>query len=407
MSENSETSETLQEIPLFKVYMNPEVTVSMNKTLLSGYIAQGPRNDEYETALKRFFKNDRIATVNAATSGLYLSLRLVRKEIQEIDGYHGKVNVLSCPQTCTATNFPIPENGYGIKWVDVDPDTCNIDLDDLTSKLDETTRIIMIVHWAGYPIDLDKLRAVQTYAEGKYGYTPWIIQDCAHAYGMTYNDNFPCNFNLFDRNICVYSTQAIKHLTTGDGGFMILPTQELYERSKLLRWYGISREAPKDEKDYRIERDVPEYGYKFHMNDINATIGLANIDHIPGHIDRAREIAKYYIQNIKSNEHVIQLQFENHKHEAAWWIYTLRVPEKYRFIEYMKSKGIVASQVHKRNDGHSCLKDYVSHLPKLDWFEKQLVCIPIGWWIDDDKMKYIVECVNEFGNVCEATRALK
>lgn len=398
---------TTEKIELFKVFMSPDVVQPMTETLLSGYIAQGPQNDKYENALKTFYGNDRIATVNAATSGLHLALRLLRKEIEQNDHYYDRINVLSCPQTCTATNFPIPENGYGIKWVDIDPRTSNMNLDDLAEKLDNTTRVIMIVHWAGYPVDLNKLRAIQAYAQFKFGYTPWIIQDCAHAFGMTFNAKYPANCDLQDRNICVYSTQAIKHLTTGDGGFMILPTQQLYERAKLLRWYGISREAPKNTKDYRIERDVPEYGYKFHMNDINATIGLANLPYIQEHIERARTIARYYLDNIKTTEQVIQLDFEEHCNEAAWWIYTLRVPEKYKFIEYMLERGIVASQVHKRNDGHSCLQKWASPLPILDWFERELVCIPIGWWITDDQMKYIVECVNEFTAHCVTLNSVR
>jgi len=381
-------------IGLFKVFMSSDVIKPLNKTLLSGYIAQGPRVEEYETQLKKYYENDRIITVNAATSGLHLSLRLLRKEIRS-EGYHEKINVLSCPQTCTATNFPIPENGYGIKWVDIDPTNCNINLEDLVNKLDYTTRIIMIVHWAGYPINLDRLSAIQAYAKFKFGYTPWIIQDCAHAFGAKFKGNYLANHPKLKQSLCVYSTQAIKHLTTGDGGFVILPTDELYRRGKLLRWYGISREAPKNKKDYRIEQDVVEWGYKFHMNDINATIGLYNFPYIQKHIDRAITIANYYHKNIK-NDHITLLDYSDHVNEAAWWIYTFRVKNKAEFIQYMDTKGIAASQVHKRNDNHSCLEEFKSELPALDEFEKELICIPIGWWINEEQMKYIVKSVNEF-----------
>jgi dTDP-4-amino-4,6-dideoxygalactose transaminase len=387
-------------IPLFKVFMSPEVIEPLTKTVQSGYIAQGPQVDKFETALGETLDNKRIVTVNAATSGLFLALRLLKKEIRQTDNYTGYINVLSCPQTCTATNFPIPENGYGIKWVDIDKKNCNINLRDLVNKIDQTTRIIMLVHWSGYPIDLEMVGDIQAYCKSKHGFMPWIIQDCAHAFGATYNGEPLANSNntlLHNRSICVYSTQAIKHLTTGDGGFMVLPTDELYRRAKLLRWYGISRDGPKNVKDYRIEQDVPEYGYKFHMNDINATIGLYNLPHIRKNIEHARVIAKYYNANI-SNPLVTLLDYtEEGTADAAWWIYSMRVKCKDEFIQYMDTKGITSSQVHKRNDGHSCLAEFASTtLPILDEFEKELVCIPIGWWITKEQKEYIVKAVNDF-----------
>jgi dTDP-4-amino-4,6-dideoxygalactose transaminase len=399
-------SETKESIPLFKVFMSPSVMEPLSKTVLSGYIAQGPVVEEFEAGLRSYMENQRIVTVNAATSGLHLALRLLNKEIRETDGYSGAINVLSCPQTCTATNFPIPENGYGIKWVDIDPRNCNINLRDLFKKIDQTTRIIMLVHWSGYPIDLDMVSDIQEYCKIKHNFMPWIIQDCAHAFGVKYHGTTlanSVNTLLHDRSICVFSTQAIKHLTTGDGGFMVLPTDELYRRAKLLRWYGISRDGPKNVKDYRIEQDVPEYGYKFHMNDINATIGLYNLPCVQKNIEHARDIAQYYNSHI-TNPLVTLLEYNEHTHEAGWWIYSMRIQFKYNFIQYMDSKGIVTSQVHKRNDGHSCLAQYAATLPILDEFEKELVCIPIGWWITDEQKEYIVAAVNEFQDPSPATK---
>jgi dTDP-4-amino-4,6-dideoxygalactose transaminase len=388
-------------LQLFKVFMSPSVEKPLLETVLSGYIAQGPQVDKFENALGVVLDNNKILTVNAATSGLHLALRLLSKEIRETDNYQGPINVLSCPQTCTATNFPIPENGYGIKWVDIDPQNCNINLRDLVNKLDQSTRIIMMVHWSGYPIDLEMVGDIQMYCQFKHGFIPWIIQDCAHAFGAKYK-GVPLansiNTLLHNRSICVFSTQAIKHLTTGDGGFMVLPTDELYRRAKLLRWYGISRDGPKNTKDYRIEQDVPEYGYKFHMNDINATIGLANLPHVMANIERGREIAMYYNRHI-TNPLVTLLNYQAHENEAAWWIYSMRVKFKDEFIQYMETKGITTSQVHKRNDGHSCLSKFATTLPLLDEFEKELVCIPIGWWITEEQQKYIVTSVNEFKKI--------
>jgi len=382
-----------EKIELFKVFVSEDVMQPMLQTLRSGYLAQGPMVEKYETALCSALECQRLITVNAATSGLHLSLRLLRKEIRD-SGYDGPINVLSTALTCTATNFPIPENGYGIKWVDVDPRNCNISLDDIKQKLSIDTRIIMVVHWSGYPIDLDALADIQDHCQNEFGFTPWIIQDCAHAFGMKLDGVFIHNHSRLRQSICVYSTQAIKHLTTSDGGFIVLPTDELFRRGKLLRWYGIDRNGPKNAKDYRIEQDVPEAGFKFHLNDVAACIGLYNLPHVFHHIEYARKTAQYYANHI-NNPMVTLLDYAKPQ-DASWWIYTIRVKEKDRFIQYMLDNNIVTSQVHKRNDGHSCLAQFASKLPKLDWFEKEMVCIPIGWWVSEDNIKHIVACVNKF-----------
>ena len=107
-----------------------------------------------------------------------------------------------------------------------------------------------------------------------HAFKPAVIEDCAHAFGSTYKNQKLGNHG----NICTFSFQAIKHLTCGDGGMIVVPHQELHRRSKLMRWYGIDRENNK--KDFRCETDIMEWGFKFHMNDINATIGIENLKNI-------------------------------------------------------------------------------------------------------------------------------
>ena len=92
-----------------------------------------------------------------------------------------------------------------------------------------------------------------------------VVEDCAHTWGSTYHGTHLGTHG----NTAVFSFQAIKHLTSGDGGLMVVPDDDLYRRGKLLRWYGIDREG--DRADFRCEADVTEFGFKFHMNDIDAT----------------------------------------------------------------------------------------------------------------------------------------
>ena len=161
-------------IPLFKVFMANETPEKVSKVLMSGFIGQGPKVENFETSLKEYFNNSNVVTTNAATSAEHIALHMLKRTEKNVKGYHGVVfvenqwdgvgpedEVLTTPLTCTATNWPILANGMKLKWVDVDPNTCNMDLDDLERKISPTTKVIMVVHWGGYPVDLDRLKEIQ------------------------------------------------------------------------------------------------------------------------------------------------------------------------------------------------------------------------------------------------------
>ena len=390
-------------IPLFKVFMDKNAHKSVRKVLESGFIGQGPKVEEFESNLKEYFGVDYISTVNAATSAEHLALHQLKNPIQEVfDGCASREvwpglkdgdEVLTTPLTCTATNWPILANNLKIKWVDVDENTLNMDLVDLERKITKKTKVIFVVHWGGYPVDLDRLDMIARNTEKRFGFKPAIIEDCAHAMGSTYNNKPVGSYG----NWSTFSFQAIKHITTGDGGILITPDRESYDRSKLLRWYGINRDKRNYKgKDFRLENDIAEWGYKFHMNDINATIGIHNLPHIPELLMKNRKNAEYFNEQLKDIEG-IQLMDHCDKSNSAYWLYTIRVlnDKKQEFIEKLKQNGIMASQVHNRNDINSCVEEYVEDLPNLDILEKELVCIPVGWWLSEKEREYIVNIIRD------------
>lgn len=375
-------------LSLFKVFMSEDVSKPLIDVLYSGNITQGKQVEQYEKKLKEFFQNDNILTLNSATAGLTLGIKMAITETN----FNSKTDlVLSPALTCFATTAAILANNVNIKWLDIDSKTCNICLTDLKNKLNRYTKIVMIVHWGGYPVDLDKLDEILEKHKEQYGFKPIVVEDCAHAFGSVYKDKMIGNHG----NICVFSTQAIKHLTTGDGGFIILPNKTLYERCKLLRWYGIDREK-RSSNDFRLENDILESGYKFHMNDINATIGLYNLPHIQSLIDKNRYNYSYLRDNLKNIDY-IELLDDNTYHISSVWLFTIKIKkDKTQFIKYMNENNIMTSQVHNRNDINSCVKDYKIELPNLDKLEKEIVCIPVGWWLNKDDLDKIILCISYY-----------
>lgn len=369
--------------PLFKVFMSDNVSDYVLPVLNSGMITQGPQVELFESELKEYFNYPYILTLNSATSGLTLAVRLLNLTSED--------EVISTALTCTATNWPLLGCGAQIKWADVDENSCNISIESIKKQITSKTRAIMIVHWGGYPVDLDALQKVID----ESGYDIPIIQDCAHAFGAKYNGLYLGT--SAPKSIAVYSLQAIKHLTTGDGGLIFLPNKEMYDRAKLLRWFGIDREkkdAPKN-KDFRMEADISEWGYKFHMNDINASIGRANIKHVSENIKKLQNNTKYYREQLKDVKHISLLE-QNDKCESSCWLFTIKVSNKSNFIDFMNQKEIMVSQVHNRNDNHTCISKFKCDLPALDRLEQEMACIPAGWWMNTEDMNFIINSVKEW-----------
>jgi dTDP-4-amino-4,6-dideoxygalactose transaminase len=372
----------MKTIPLFKVYMASDVASALEPVLHSGYIGQGPKVEEFEANLQSFFGNPYCNTVNSCTSAIHLALHLAKAR-----GFPDRDEVLTTPVTCTATNFPILANGLRLRWVDVDPLTCNIDPTDLRRKVSPRTLAIMVVHWGGRPCDLTEIRRVQEYCQEAFGYTPPVIEDCAHAFGAEYKGKRLGNHG----NYCTFSFQAIKHLTTGDGGLLVLPDEEMHRRAKLLRWYGLDRET---KTDLRLGQNVSEWGYKFHMNDINATIGIQNLQKIDKVISVHRENGAFYNDKF-SDLDGLTFQAVSEDGESAYWIYTIFVERRNDFIRHVSEQGIHVSSVHERNDNNDCVASFREPLPNTDRTCSTMISIPCGWWVSHEDREYIVDVIKK------------
>jgi dTDP-4-amino-4,6-dideoxygalactose transaminase len=375
-------------IPLFKVFMSENAAPEVTKVLNSGYIGQGPKVEEFEKNLSDYFDKDFLVTLNSGTSGLHLALRLLKNKKENWPGLEDGDEVLTTAMTCTASNFPILANNLKVKWVDIDPTTLNLDLEDLARKITAKTKVIMLVHWGGYPNDLDRIKEIQETCYLLHGFRPAVIEDGAHSFGSKYKGKHIGNHG----NIVMYSLQAIKHITAIDGGILMLPNQDLYDRAKLLRWYGIDRDS--NRKDFRCEADIEEWGYKFHMNDVCATVGIENLKEANSIIKVHQENAAYYDEHLQ-NIPGLKTLTRHEGHESAFWIYSLLVENRDAFYAKMKEYGIVVSQVHERNDKHTCMKESRTPLPTLDKTIGKIVSIPVGWWVTPEEREYIVSCIKK------------
>jgi len=364
-----------KDIPLFKVFMPESVMEPLRKVLMSGYIGEGPRVEEFERQLAPWFGNENVLALNNGTSALQLALRLANVDYGD--------EVISTAMTCSATNEPILAMGAKIVWADIDPWTGNIDPEDIAAKITPKTKAIMCVHWGGYPCDLGELNTIAA----EHGLK--VIEDACHAFGSTYHDKPIGSHSDF----ACFSFQAIKEMTTIDGGALVCKSKADRERGRLLRWYGIDRKSKR--KDLRCEADIVEYGYKFHMNDVTAVIGLEQLKYVGKTIEKHKAHAAQYNKAFRDLKVVRPLRYKDDR-SSAHWLYTIRVKDRDRFIQHMKDASIIASKVHARNDNHTMFKDFRTDLPGVDEFTSEQVSIPVGWWLTKKEVQHIIDTAVEY-----------
>lgn len=377
-------------IPLFKVYMNSRVGEEVQKILYSGYIAQGAKVEEFEYRLRHWLDVPRILTVNSGTSALQLAATLAG-----LGPNQGETWVVSTPMTCTATNTALRAVGANIIWADINPETGNINPESVQDRLEEASaqgknvKAVMAVDWGGNPCPWAELRDICDIHGVK------LIEDAAHAFGMKYRGGSPA---LYTDYTC-YSFQAIKHLTTIDGGAIICHNPADHERGKLLRWFGIDRDQPR--KDFRCEADVVEPGYKYHMNDVNASVGIVNLTdmstilsaHRYNAAELTHQLRNYQHKNPNRQFYLPDYPATESDSASAFWLYTMRVQNRAEFMKFMESKGITTSQVHARNDQHTMFAESRRELLGMNAFTANQVNIPCGWWLNGEDRAHIINTI--------------
>ena len=332
-------------IPLFKVRMAPSAGPEVSKVLASGYIGEGPKVAELEGRLSALWGREAVLT-NSCTSAIDLALHMI--------GVGPGAEVISTPITCTATNAPIVRRGARLIWADVDPLTGLLDPEDVRAKITALTKAIVAVDWGGASCDWAALRS--------FGLP--VIEDAAHAILTPPGGDYVC-----------YSFGPIKHLTCGDGGALLCPSPS---RARLLRWYGLDRTST---ANFRCGQNIQEVGYKYHMNDIAATIGLANLPGLLPCVERCRANAAWYNTAIRPDGKPAPDPL------SSWWLYTMRVPNRRIFVERMGKMGVETGQVHRRNDHHDGFPPGYG-LHGVAEFDRRNVAIPVGWWVsDEDRIK--------------------
>lgn len=357
-------------IPLVKTYLPPaEILMpALEKVLYSGYIAQGEVVEDFERSFESYISSGHSLSLNSGTAALHIALILAG--ISEND------EVISTALTAEPTNVAIKMLGAKIRYADIDYNTGNIDPQSIEQNINEKTRAILVVDYAGIPVQVDAIKSISL----KYNIP--VIQDAAHALGATFNGAKTGNHFPYT----IFSLQAIKHITTIDGGILQIQSKEEYEKAKLIRWFGL------DKKLTRLENNIQYQGYKYHMNNVNAALGLLQMESIDKTVQSYISNGEYFDEKLKDIPGVDLIQYYNYS-KPSYWLYTLKVENREGFVRKLAEHKIMASELHKRNDWHDYLNDFNASLPQLDKFYSKMVHIPCGWWVGEEEREMITNVI--------------
>jgi dTDP-4-amino-4,6-dideoxygalactose transaminase len=362
------------------VLFYPHIPVSgrdaARKTLDTRWVGQGPQVEEFERMwTEKFAYPHKSIAVGSGTDALHMAYILA--EVGQGD------EVVTPNFTCTATNIPILYQGAKPIFADVKPNNLNIDPEDVKRKITDKTKAIVCVDYGGLPADLDEL---QTLADER-GIA--FIEDAAQAHGAKYKGKWIGSVADFT----AFSYQAIKIITTCDGGMLTIKNLELEDKAKRIRWFGIDRKAKQKGIGHGIwTGDIWEVGYKYQMTDVAASMGIEAMKIIDQTLAHHRELFETYREGLKDISGITFIG-DDKDHQSSCWLATVLVERRDDFQKKLLEKGVESDPTHYRNDRYSVFGGRVDTCPNLDAIENKYLVLPMHYHLQKEDINYICDVI--------------
>ena len=368
-------------INLFWPHLPVEARDAARKQMDTRWIGQGPAVDLFEANFEeRISHNHKAIAVNSGTSALHMAYILAG--IKDGDEVIGPVF------SCSASYAGLLYQRAKVVFADINRDNLNINPDhveELFKERGSRIKAIVVVHYAGFPVDMDRINAIAK----KWGVP--VIEDAAQAIGATYKGK---NIGEISPFTC-YSFQAIKSLTTTDGGMLTIEDPMLEEKAKRIRWFGIDRKAKFEE---RWKKDIWEVGYKYQMTDVEAVMGIKGLEQIGSVLNHSRELFKIYIDGLEGVHGIRVMAKEmlnDPQTQPTCWLCTVEVDKKEDFKRKLDENNIETNETHFRCDRYTVYGGRVYNCPNMDYLEDRYLLLPMHQYVTVDQVKEICEIIKK------------
>ena len=363
-------------INFFSTTLNSSINQKLKKLFQKKIISSGYVSDQFEKKFSKIFNLKNCTAVNSGTSALHLALKCRKIGVGD--------EVIIPAQTFIATGLAVMYTGAKPVFADIQKSTGNICYKSILKKISKKTKAIIVVHWGGYPCDMIEIKRIAK----KYNLI--LIEDAAHALGAKYQKVEIGNISDFT----CFSFQAIKQLTTGDGGMIVCRRKKDHFFVQKLKWFHIDRKTKLNFQGERLYK-ISEIGYKYHLNDIASTIGIENLKIIKKKLKYLNYIAKTYDENFKDLKEIKVLEKKKDR-TSSHWLYTILVKKRAEFYNYMKKNNIPVSLVHRRIDKYKVFGGRTKNLKNQEYFDKNHICLPIHEQLSKYQIANIVNKVKNF-----------
>ena len=400
-------------IPVYRPYTDGKEIEYLKEVIDSGWWGLGPKTKKFEEKFANYIGVKYAVGLNSGTAALDLAFRCIGIENKE---------VITTSMTFVSTNHAILYNKGIPVFCDIEPDTLNIDADKIEELITEKTKAIVIVHYGGYSCNMSKVTQIAK------KHNLYLVEDCAHACGGKYlpsgmehtlhgslreimktdNKNNSNEDNISQGkakmlgslgDFGVFSFHAVKNLSTGDGGMLVTNNKEWYERLRELRWVGITKDtfSRGSEKKYSWFYDVVELGYKYHMNDITAAIGLAQLEKLDWMNNIRRKWSDYYREQL-AGVGDIECPIKKDYMFPACHNFVIKTSKRDKLREYLQDRNIATGVHYYPNHLYDMYKPYYRKLPVTESIWKRLMTLPLFPALTQEEIDFIIKCIKDFFN---------
>ena len=366
-------------IPVQRPFLGPEELQAVERVFQSGWLGLGEVTQAFESELRRFLGARHAVAVSNGTAALHLALDALDLKPQD--------EVLVPTLTFVATPQAVVMAGATPVFCDVDPGTFNLDVHDAASRITPRTKAILPVHYGGTACDMDAVHRLAAEAHLH------VVEDAAHAYGSMYKGR---KIGTLSELTC-FSFDPIKNITCGEGGAVVTSDQGLAEKVAARRVLGIVRDtAPRPEAAHPWSYTVAEPGFRYHMGNLNAAIGLEQMKRFDAFCKRRRVIAGRYEEALAGISGL--LLREQHLQETCPFFYVVRVLDGRReaLISHLKENGIMTGVHYVPNHLHRLFADRRPSLPIAERLGQEILTLPLFYEMTDEQVEFVIAAVRRF-----------
>lgn len=364
-------------IPISKPYLTEEEAKAASEVILSGWVTQGPKVQEFEEKFAEYTGAKYAVAVSSCTTALHLSM---------IVSGIGEGDEVICPSmSFIATANAIRYTGAKPVFAEINEDY-NIDVIDAEGKITERTKAILIVHQMGMPADIDAFKVLCSKYKLK------LIEDAACAAGSSYKGR---KIGSHSELVC-FSFHPRKVITTGDGGMITTSNKEYYERLKRLRQHGMSvNDRERHLSSKIIFEEYTELGYNYRMTDIQAAVGIKQLEKLDWIVEERRKIAEIYNKEFGQID-CLRLPLEKEECSTNYQSYSVYLKDNCKIsrnelMQKLLDEGISTRKGIMCSHREKAYEKYNTKFMISEDLESESILLPLFIKMDSVEISYIIE----------------